>query len=86
MGASVCTCVGKNRGFQPGDGLCICIPGYEFVDSNLAVSSENDGMYMHIYGCTYVCMYVRKKIKYENTSEFVLLFTCFGEGNTKLSD
>jgi hypothetical protein len=49
VGAPVCTCVGKNRGFQPGDGMCICAPGYEFVDSNLVVSSESDGMYVYIY-------------------------------------
>ena len=42
-GASVCTCVGNNRAFQPTDGYCICIPGYEFVDADFTVSSEEDG-------------------------------------------
>ena len=37
--------MGKNRAFQPGDGYCICSPGFEFVDSNLVISSENDGSY-----------------------------------------
>ena len=44
-GASLCSCVGQNRAFQPLDGFCICKPGYQFVDSNLQVSSENDGSY-----------------------------------------
>ena len=45
IGSALCTCVGKNRAFQPGDGYCICSPGYEFVNSNLVVSSEDDGSY-----------------------------------------
>ena len=44
-GSSLCSCIGKNRAFQPGDGFCICSPGFEFVDSNFIVSSENDGSY-----------------------------------------
>ena len=44
-GSTLCDCLGKNRAFQPGDGYCICSPGYDFVDSNLVVSSENDGSY-----------------------------------------
>jgi hypothetical protein len=44
-GSSLCTCSGQNRVFQPEDGFCICKPGYEFVDANLKVSSENDGAY-----------------------------------------
>jgi hypothetical protein len=45
VGSTECTCVGQNRIFQPEDGWCICKPGYEFVDSNLVVSSESDGPY-----------------------------------------
>ena len=45
IGAELCSCVGQNRAFQPLDGFCICKPGYQFVDSNLQVSSENDGSY-----------------------------------------
>eukprot|EP00981_Chlorochromonas_danica_P012180 scaffold4601_cov146-Ochromonas_danica.AAC.2 len=45
VGSTVCQCVGKNRIFQPSDGWCICQPGYEFVDSNLIVSSTSDGSY-----------------------------------------
>ncbi len=44
-GSTLCTCLGKNRAFQPKDGWCVCSPGYEFVDSNFVVSSENDGVY-----------------------------------------
>ena len=44
-GSSLCSCIGKNRAFQPGDGFCICSPGFEFVDSNFVVSSEKDGSY-----------------------------------------
>ena len=45
-GSSLCTCIGANRAFQPGDGSCICAPGYEFVDSiTLTVSSNSDGVY-----------------------------------------
>jgi hypothetical protein len=43
--STLCTCIGQNRAFQPDDGYCVCKPGYEFVDSNLIVSSENDGSY-----------------------------------------
>ena len=42
-GSTGCTCIGKNRGFQPGDGFCICIPGYEFVNQEFVVSSQADG-------------------------------------------
>lgn len=42
-GSTECTCIGKNRGFQPGDGFCICIPGYEFVNKDFVVSSQADG-------------------------------------------
>jgi hypothetical protein len=45
VGSTECTCVGQNRIFQPEDGWCVCRPGYEFVDSNLVVSSESDGPY-----------------------------------------
>ena len=45
IGSSSCTCIGKNRAFQPTDGYCICIPGYQFVDYNLILSSEKDGAY-----------------------------------------
>jgi hypothetical protein len=45
LGAKLCSCVGKNRAFQPNDGFCICIPGYQFVDANMIVSSEKDGSY-----------------------------------------
>ena len=45
IGSTECTCVGKNRAFQPIDKKCICLPGYEFVDSNLVVSSDTDGIY-----------------------------------------
>ena len=41
--ATTCVCVGKNRNFQPDDGWCVCIPGYEFVNSDLTVSTEADG-------------------------------------------
>ena len=44
-GSPLCTCLGKNRAFQPGDGYCICSPGYEFVNNYLVISSENDGAY-----------------------------------------
>jgi hypothetical protein len=44
-GSESCQCIGKNRAFQAADGYCICEPGYEFVDSNLQVSSTNDGVY-----------------------------------------
>lgn len=44
-GAELCTCVGLYRAFQPGDGWCICQPGYQFIDSNLVASSEDDGVY-----------------------------------------
>lgn len=40
-----CTCLGLNRAFQPADGMCICKPGYEFVDASLTVSQESDGAY-----------------------------------------
>ena len=43
--ATSCTCVGKNRAFQPESGFCICQPGYEFVDQNFVVSSEEDGTF-----------------------------------------
>ena len=42
-GAATCECLGKNRNFQAEDGWCVCLPGYEFVDSDLTVSSEEDG-------------------------------------------
>ena len=42
-GADVCTCTGKNRMFQPGNGWCICKSGYEFVDLNYNLQSEADG-------------------------------------------
>jgi hypothetical protein len=42
-GSSACTCVGNNRAFQPASGYCICNPGYEFVDTDFSVSSEEDG-------------------------------------------
>ena len=44
-GSVSCSCVGKNRVFQPTDGWCVCKPGFEFVDSNYAVSSTGDGAY-----------------------------------------
>ena len=44
-GATECTCVGQNRAFQSTDGWCICVPGYEFIDSSLNVLSEADGAY-----------------------------------------
>ena len=44
-GSPLCTCLGKNRAFQPGDGFCICSPGFEFVNNYLTISSENDGAY-----------------------------------------
>jgi hypothetical protein len=43
VGADSCTCTGKNRVFQAGNGWCICKPGYEFVDLNLNLLSEADG-------------------------------------------
>ena len=44
-GSTSCTCIGINRAFQPIDGMCICNPGYEFVDTDFTVSSEADGAY-----------------------------------------
>ena len=42
-GATECTCTGNNRAFQADDGYCICKPGYEFVDIDFTVQSEEDG-------------------------------------------
>ena len=44
-GSTACSCIGQNRVFQPSDGWCICRPGFEFVNSNLEVSSTNDGAF-----------------------------------------
>ena len=44
-GGTSCECIGQNRAFQSLDGWCVCKPGYEFVDSNLITSSDNDGSY-----------------------------------------
>ena len=44
-GSIACSCIGLNRVFQPADGFCICKPGFEFVNSNLEVSSTNDGAF-----------------------------------------
>ena len=38
-GATVCTCLGLNRGFQPSDGYCTCDPGFEFYDENYNVQT-----------------------------------------------
>ena len=43
--ATTCTCEGKNRIFQPQDGWCICKPGFEYVNSDLEVLQEGDGVY-----------------------------------------
>lgn len=42
-GSTTCNCVGLYRFFQPSDGMCVCQPGYEFVDEELVVRSEEDG-------------------------------------------
>jgi hypothetical protein len=45
VAATTCTCEGQNRIFQPQDGWCICKPGYEYVNADLEVSQEGDGVY-----------------------------------------
>ncbi len=42
--ATTCDCLGVNRVFQPSDGLCICAPGYEFVDETFTKRSQEDGV------------------------------------------
>lgn len=45
-GSIQCTCIGRNRAFQSGDGWCVCKPGYEFIDTiTQVVSTDADGMY-----------------------------------------
>ena len=44
VGESECTCVGKNRAFQPSDGQCLCLPGFEYVDAALNTHSALDGV------------------------------------------
>lgn len=44
IGATICTCTGLNRVFQPTDGYCVCAPGFEFVDESFHKLSEEDGV------------------------------------------
>jgi hypothetical protein len=44
-GSAQCICIGKNRAFQSNDKQCICLSGYEYVDSTMTVSSDTDGIY-----------------------------------------
>jgi len=41
--STTCSCRGAFRHFQATDGKCVCQPGYEFVDDELIVRSEEDG-------------------------------------------
>jgi hypothetical protein len=41
--STTCICRGEYRHFQATDGQCVCQPGYEFVDEELQVKSEQDG-------------------------------------------
>jgi hypothetical protein len=42
--ATSCTCLGLNRVYQPSDGVCLCSPGFEFVDESFTKRSEEDGV------------------------------------------
>jgi hypothetical protein len=42
-GSTACECRGLYRSFQMSDGFCVCAPGYQFLDADMAVLSEADG-------------------------------------------
>ena len=39
--ATVCSCVGKNRSFQPSDGSCTCVPGFAWFDESQMVTEKD---------------------------------------------
>lgn len=41
-GSSSCTCIGKNRAFQPSDGSCLCRTGFIFYNKLDLKSSSSD--------------------------------------------
>lgn len=41
-GSSSCTCIGKNRSFQPSDGSCLCRTGFIFYNELDFKSSTSD--------------------------------------------
>ena len=41
-GSTTCLCIGESRHFQVSDGKCICRPGYEFVNDQGEVLSDQD--------------------------------------------
>ncbi|KAK7882553.1 hypothetical protein WMY93_028727 [Mugilogobius chulae] len=44
-GSSLCTCIGKNRAFQPSDGSCLCRTGFVFYDEQDFRSSSSDSVF-----------------------------------------
>uniref|UniRef100_A0AAV2J1Z8 Sodium channel regulatory subunit beta-3 n=1 Tax=Knipowitschia caucasica TaxID=637954 RepID=A0AAV2J1Z8_KNICA len=44
-GSSLCTCIGKNRAFQPSDGSCLCRTGFIYYDEQDFRSSSSDSVF-----------------------------------------
>ncbi|KAJ0022102.1 hypothetical protein NQD34_009592 [Periophthalmus magnuspinnatus] len=44
-GSFLCTCIGKNRAFQPSDGSCLCRTGFVYYDEQDLKSSSSDSVF-----------------------------------------